>query len=327
MSEKFNWGIIGPGRIAKKFAAAVKGIPNARVYALASRSCKHPDELLKIYGGEKYYQTYENLAADPKIDAIYISTPHRFHFDTAKMCLEAGKAVLCEKPLTVTTKKTEELIRLSQSKHIFLMEALWTRFLPIYEQVRLWLDTDEIGEIRMAESTFGYIAPRDLHDRLLNPELAGGALLDIGVYNTAISQWVFQENPHTITSVGQIGETGVDELDSVIFSYENGAISQFICTFQVQPLNQFTIVGTKGTIIIGPNFWEATQASLIKNSKTRTSKKRMDVNGFEYQIIAAMQAIKDGKLDCQQMTQTDTLANMQTMDTIRQQIGLHYPFE
>lgn len=327
MKTTFNWGIIGPGRIAKKFAEAVKGIPGANMYALASRSCSNPDDLLHAYGAEKYFKTYEDLTADPEVDAIYISTPHRFHYENVKLCLDSGKPVLCEKPLTVNAKQTQELFRSSQLKHIFLMEALWTRFLPIYGQVREWLDTGEIGEIRLVESSFGYIAPRDAQDRLLNPELAGGTLLDIGVYNTAITQWVFQQNPQAITAVGHIGETGVDEEVFVILSYENGAASQFACTFQAQPLNQFVIVGTKGTIIIGPNFWEATQASLVKNGKARTVKKRMEINGFEYQIKAAMQAIKKGELDCEQMTQADTLANMQTMDRIRQQIGLQYPFE
>lgn len=327
MESKFNWGIIGPGRIAKKFAEAVRGIPRANVYALASRSSTNPDELLHTFGAEKYYQTYEDLAVDPKVDAVYIATPHRFHYENVKLCLETGKAVLCEKPLTVNAKQTEKLIKLSQVKHLFLMEALWTRFLPIYEQVRQWLDAGEIGEIRLAESSFGYIAPRDAQDRLLNPELAGGALLDIGVYNTAITQWVFKKNPQAINAVGHIGETGIDETVSVILSHENGVAAQFACTFLAQPLNQFVIVGTKGTIIIGPNFWEATQASLIKNGKTRTIKKRMAINGFEYQVKAAMQAIKNGELDCKQMTQSDTLSNMHTMDVIRQQMGLKYPFE
>ena len=327
MKTTFNWGIIGPGRIAKKFAEAANGIPGSKVYALASRSSTNPDKLLRVYGAEKYYKAYEDLAADPKVDAVYIATPHRFHYENVILCLDAGKAVLCEKPLTVNAKQTEELFRLSQSKHIFLMEALWTRFLPIYKQVRQWLDTGEIGEIRLVESSFGYIAPRDAQDRLLNPELAGGTLLDIGVYNTAITQWVFQKNPQAITAVGNIGETGVDEEVSVILSHENGAAAQFACTFQAQPLNQFVIVGTKGTIIIGPNFWQATQASLIKNGKTRTIKKHMEINGFEYQTKAAMQAINNGELECEQMTQTDTLANMRTMDAIRQQIGLQYPFE
>ena len=327
MKTLFKWGIIGPGRIAKQFASAVKGIPGASIYAIASRSSDNPEQLKHSFNAKKYYRSYEELTTDPEVDAIYISTPHRFHYENAKLCLEAGKAVLCEKPLTVNAKQAEKLIKLSQSQHVFLMEALWTRFLPIYGQVRQWLDAGEIGDIRMASSTFGFKAPRNAQDRLLNLELAGGALLDIGVYNTSLAQWVFHKPPQTITAISQIGETGIDETDSVIMSYENGALAQFTCSFQAQMLNQFVITGTNGIIIVHSNFWEASQASLIKNGKTQTIKRRLEINGFEYEINASMRAIKEGALDCPQMTQADTLTNIRTLDTIRQQIGLRYPFE
>jgi len=327
MKTSFKWGIIGPGRIAQKFANAVWKIPGASIYAIASRSSNNPEQLKKTFHTEKIYSSYEELTADPEVDAIYIATPHPFHYENAKLCLEAEKAVLCEKPLTVNAKQAEKLFKLSQSKHIFLMEALWTRFLPIYSQVRQWLDAGEIGDTRLVESTFGFIAPRNVQDRLLNLELAGGALLDIGVYNTSVTQWVFQKPPQTITAVGQIGETGIDETVSVILSYENNAHAQFTCTLQANLLNQFVITGTKGMIIIHPRFMDTSQLSLIKNGKTKTIKKRFEINGFEYEINAAMHAIRENALDCSQMTQADTLTNMQTLDTIRQQIGLRYPFE
>lgn len=327
IKTSFKWGIIGPGRIAKKFANAVEKISDASIYAIASRSSSDPEQLKKTFLAEKYYSSYEELAADTKVDAIYIATPHRFHYENSRLCLEAEKPILCEKPLTVNAKQADDLFRLSQLKQTFLMEALWTRFLPIYGQVRQWLDAGEIGNICHAESTFGYKAPRNAQDRLLNLQLAGGALLDIGVYNTALMQWVFQKNPHTIIAVGQIGETGIDETVSTILSYENGAFAQFTCSFQAQMLNQFVITGANGIIIVHSNFWEASQASLIKNGKTRTVKKRLEINGFEYQIKASMHAIREGAIDCPQMTQADTLANMRSMDAIRQQIGLRYPFE
>lgn len=327
MKTSFKWGIIGPGRIAKKFTNAVEKIPDASIYAIASRSSNNPEQLKQTFLAEKYYSSYEELAADTKVDAIYIATPHRFHYENSRLCLEAEKPILCEKPLTVNAKQADDLFRLSQLKQTFLMEALWTRFLPIYGQVRQWLDAGEIGNICNAESTFGFKPPRNAQDRLFNLQLAGGALLDIGVYNTTLMQWVFQKNPHTITAVGQIGETGIDETVSTIMSYKNGAFAQFTCSFQAIMLNQFVITGANGIIIVHPNFWEASQASLIKNGKTRTVKKRLEINGFEYQIKASMRAIREGAIDCPQMTQTDTLTNMRTLDTIRQQIGLRYPFE
>ncbi len=327
MKNSFRWGIIGPGRIARKFSDAVWKIPGASIYAIASRSSSAPEKLKHTFNAEKYYKSYEELAADPKVDAIYIATPHRFHYENARPCLEAEKAVLCEKSFTINAKQADELINLSQSKQIFLMEALWTRFLPIYGQVRQWMDAGKIGDIRLVTSTLGFVAVRDLEDRLLNIELAGGTVLDLGVYNAALTQWVFQKPPREIMAVGQIGETGIDETISAILSYENGAAAQFTCTFQALPLNQFTITGTKGIIIIHPNFFDATRATLINGKKSKTVEKRLEINGFEYQIKAAMHAIQEGALDCPQMTQADTLMNMRTLDTIRQQIGLRYPFE
>jgi len=249
MKTSFKWGIIGPGRIARKFANAVLKIPSASIYAVASRSSNDPEQLKQTFHAEKYYESYEELAADPKVDAIYIATPHRFHYENTRLCLEAEKAVLCEKPLTVNAKQADELFRLSKLKQIFLMEALWTRFLPIYGQVRQWLDAGEIGIIRNAESTFGYTASRNVKDRLLNIQLAGGSLLDIGVYDIALMQWIFRKPPQTITAVGQIGETGIDETVSAIMSYENGAFAQFTCSFQAQMLNQLVITGTDGILL------------------------------------------------------------------------------
>jgi len=327
MKTSFKWGIIGPGRIAKKFASAVLKIPDASIYAVASRSSSDPEQLKQAFNAEKCYSSYEELAADPKVDAIYIATPHRFHYENARLCLEMEKAVLCEKSFTVNAKQADELFRLSQLKQIFLMEALWTRFLPIYGQVRQWLDAGKIGDIRLVTSTLGFVAERDLEDRLLNIELAGGTVLDLGVYNTALTQWVFQKPPRKIIAIGQIGETGIDEAVSATLSYENGVAAQFTCTFHALPLNQFTITGTRGIIIIHSIFNNATRATLITGKKSKTVEKRFEINGFEYQIRAAMHAIHEGKLDCPQMTQADTLMNMQTLDTIRQQIGLRYPFE
>jgi dihydrodiol dehydrogenase / D-xylose 1-dehydrogenase (NADP) len=327
MKKSFRWGIIGPGRIAGKFANALFNIPDTCIYAIASRSSKNPEQLKHTFKAEKYYASYEELAVDPNVDAIYVATPNRFHFENVKTCLEVDKAVLCEKPITVNAGQAEELFKLSRSKHVFLMEALWTRFLPIYEQVRQWLEAGEIGDIRLVESTFGVITPRIAEDRFLNAELAGGSLLDLGVYNIALSQWVFQKSPQSITAAGQIGETGVDESVSAILSFGNGAAALFTCSFRAPMLNQIVITGNRGIIIIHPRFVEASRASLSKDGKTRTIQKPLETNGFEFEIKASMRAIRDGALDCPQMTQIDTLDNMRTMDAIRQQIGLQFPFE
>jgi len=327
MGIDFKWGIIGPGRIAHKFAEAVHKTKNASIHAIASRSSKEPDKLRDDFGAEKFYDRYDAIVSDKEINAIYIATPHRFHYENAKLCLEAGKPVLCEKSFTVNAKEAEELFNISREKGLFLMEALWTRFLPIYESIHEWIEAGEIGDVRHVYSTLGFVARRDPADRLLNIDLAGGTVLDLGVYTHSMTQWVYNDQAKEIHACGHIGETGVDETVNVSYTYANGDSAQFTCTFEFDPPNQILIFGSAGRIRVHTSFYNGTEATLEKGKQSKTIKKPFKINGFEYQIEAAMQAIRKGQLDCAQMTQAATLANMRALDTIREQIGMHYPFE
>ncbi|MEP6896830.1 MAG: Gfo/Idh/MocA family oxidoreductase, partial [Chloroflexota bacterium] len=191
MSNKnFNWGIIGPGRIANQFAKGLQVIDDAVMYAVASTSLERAEAFANQYGGAKTYNSYEAMLNDPQVDGVYIATPHRYHFENIMQCLKAGKPVLCEKPLTVNANEARQLIKVSQDNKVFLMEALWSRYLPIYTVVRQWLDDKAVGDISLMVGTFGFNAPKDANDRWQNPELAGGTLLDMGIYPIAISQWV-----------------------------------------------------------------------------------------------------------------------------------------
>ncbi len=325
--KKFAWGIIGPGRIAHKFAQAINVIDNAALYAVASTS----EERGKIFGGQynvkKIYITYEDLVNDPEVDAVYISTPHRYHFEQTLLALKAGKPVLCEKPLTVNSQETKTLIHTARKKKLFLMEALWTRYLPIYNVVRTWLDDDLIGEIKLLTSTFGYAFERNVQDRKFNHELAGGSLLDLGVYSIAISQWVLRKNPISFSSTGYLGETNVDEMLAVNLDYGDGVISQFSCNLLSTNENDFIIYGTKGYIKIHCMFWGATKATLNLNGKEITEERPFRATGFEYQIEEAMNCIKSGKFESEEMTHERTLSNMELMDDIRKVIKLKYSFE
>lgn len=327
MGANFKWGIIGPGRIAQKFAEAVHKTKGASIYAIASRSTKAPDKLKYDFGAEKCYDSYEAIAGDKDIDAVYIATPHRFHYENARTCLEAEKPVLCEKSFTVNAQEAEALFKLSQEKQVFIMEALWTRFLPVYEPVRDWIEGGEIGDIRHVYSTLGFIARRDPADRLLNIELAGGTVLDLGVYTSGLTQWAMHANPQQVQASGHIGETGVDETINVTYQYADGASAQLCCTFEFAPPNQLLIFGSAGMIRVHTSFVSGTEATLERGKKEKRIKNPLKINGFEYQIEAAMEAIRAGRLECPQMTQADTLGNMRALDAIREQIGLRYPFE
>lgn len=328
MAKKiFNWGILGPGRIAHEFARGLQVIDDAKLYAVASSKIERAREFADQYGGAKTYNTYEALVNDPEVDGVYIATPHRFHFENAMLALNAGKPVLCEKPLTVNAGETKKLIEASKKNKVFLMEALWSRYLPIYTVVREWLDKKEIGDISLMIGTFGFNAPKEKDDRWQNPELAGGTLLDMGIYPIAISQWVMKSQPKSFVAMAHIGKTGVDELTTFSLQYENDVISQSHSSFMSNHVNDFLIYGSKGTIRIHPNFWGSTKATLITDGQEFTVSRPLRAGGFEYQAEEAMRCIRAGLLESPGMSHADTLANMELMDGIRTQIGLKYPFE
>lgn len=326
-TKAFNWGIIGPGRIAHTFAKAIEVIDNAKVYAVASRNKERAEDFASQYGASTTYGSYEEIVNDPEVDAIYIATPHPFHFEQTMLAINAGKPVLCEKPLTVNAKEAKTLIDTAKKNNVFLMEALWTRYLPIYKVVKSWLDEGVIGDIKLLNSTFGFAFEKDLEDRKFNHSLAGGTLLDLGVYNVAISQWVMKQNPKTFSANGYLGETNVDELLAVNLEYESGAVSQFNCTYLSNTENEFIIYGSKGYIKIHNMFWGSKKATLYIGDKEVTKERPFRATGFEYQIEEAMKCIAEGELESSVMPHADTLSNMTLMDNIRKEIGQKYSFE
>ncbi len=327
MRKKFKWGVIAPGRIAHTFAKGILSIVDAEISVVASSSQERADTFAEQYDIAKAYDSYEALVADPDVDAVYISSLHHQHFAQAMLALEAGKPVLCEKPLTVNAAETKKLIETAREKNLFLMEAVWTRYLPIYGTVRQWLDDGEIGELVMMNASFGFRAEQDPNSRLLDPNLTGGALLDTGIYPLSISQWVMGQNPKSFQVHGLIGETGVDELIAATLVYENGVVSQFSSNFRSASRNEFVIYGSAGHIRIHADFWGGTRATLNVNGKEQTVIADFDATGFEYQTVEAMRCIREGLLESPKMTHADTLATMTLMDNIRAEIGLKYPFE
>lgn len=326
VGEKFKWGIIGPGRIAETFARDIKVVQDAQVYAVASRSGS--SQLADKFGVDVTYGRYEDLVNDRAVDAVYIATPHPFHAAPAEMCLRAGKPVLVEKPLTVNAAETEALVNLSREKGVFLMEAMWTRFLPVHQQIKTWLDEGRIGEIQAVRASFGFRLMKGDEDRWLNPHLAGGALLDIGIYPLSISQWVLNADPADVQAQAVRGNTGVDVYITANMKYANGAVAQFAATFLADTRDDLQIIGTDGKIIIPKNFHMAEKAELhVYGEKTRKFKQKHRSGGFEFQIEEAMNCMRDGKLESGSMTHDQSLGNMRVMDEIRAQIGVKYPFE
>jgi predicted dehydrogenase len=326
-SPQFRWGVLAPGRIAHRFAQALESVEGARLHAVASRSSERSQAFAQKYRAAVHYDSYEALVLDPDVEAIYIASPHRFHHEQARLCLEAGKPVLLEKPFTVNALQAADLIALAESKNLFLMEALWSRFLPVYRRVRQWLDGGAIGEIQLISSTFCFQADRDPSDRKFNHELAGGALLDLGVYNISLSQWATGEDPSGVNALARIGPTGVDELTAVTLIYPQDVVSQFTCSFLVDGINDLLIYGTRGHIRVQAKFWEPTRAMSVSDGKETSAALPFRRNGFEYQIEEAMACIRGGRRESEVMPLASTLATMEVMDEIRRRIGLRYSFE
>jgi dihydrodiol dehydrogenase / D-xylose 1-dehydrogenase (NADP) len=325
--KPFRWGIIGPGRIAQKFADCVEALPNSTIYAIASRSSDDIHHLTHTMHAEVGYQRYEELVCDANVDAVYIATPHRFHYENAVLCLSHNKPTLIEKSFTVNAREAECLAAKAKEKGVFLMEAMWTRFLPVFRQVQRWVDSGKIGDIQLVTSSLGFLARRDLEDRLLNRTLAGGSVLDLGVYAIAFSQFIFNRPPESIKATGFVGETGVDEAISVSLNYGKGCISQFSCTFLAKPSMQADIFGTKGKITIYPVYVSSEQATLTINEREKTVHLPFRMNGFEYEIEEAQRCIRAGKLESSVMPLKDTIDNLRALDEIRRQVGVSYPFE
>lgn len=337
MDSPLRWGVIGPGKIAHRFAQALEFVPDAVLAGAASRDLEKAQAFIKEYGGSFAGDSYQELAERTDIDAVYIGNTHNFHFDPALLCLNAGKAVLCEKPLTVNAAQAQQLVDAARKNNVFLMEALWTRFLPVYQQVQQWIKDGEIGQLQHIHSTFAIKFPYLPEGRHFNPHLAGGILLDGNVYSVAMSQWLLGvDEPETVQAVGVIGKTGVDDSLAVNLDYGGGKTAQFYGSQLAPYTNDLSILGTDGYITVHGHFWEATRVTLHKrgekgSSADNNNRQELDLpfecNGFEYQIREAVKCIRGGELESAVIPHRHTLANMQLMDTIRQQIGLRYPFE
>ena len=327
MSGKIRWGILGPGGIAHKFADALKAIPDAEIVAVGSRDLQRADAFADTFDVPHRHGSYVELANNPEVDVVYVATPHPFHKACAMLCLEAGKAVLCEKPFTVDAEQAEALIACAREHKQFLMEAMWTRFIPVMVKVREWLADGAIGEPCMLTADFGNrveLSVENLEGRLFRPELAGGALLDIGVYTVSLASMVFG-TPTTVTGLAHIGETGVDERSAILLGYDAGQIANLSCAITTRTSQDARIFGTQGAIHI-PNFSRATSATLeVIGKEPLQLEIPFTDNGFEYQVLEVINCLRAGELESDVMPLDESLSIIKTMDVARAQWGLEYP--
>ncbi len=323
----FRWGIISTGSIANKFAQGVAQLPDATVHAVGSRTQPAADEFGDRYGIGRRYASYEALAADPDLDAIYIATPHPFHAANCITCLEAGTAVLCEKPFTINAAELEPVVALAREKQLFLMEGMWSRFMPATVRLRELLAAGVIGDVNLVDVDFGFRAPFSPEGRLFAPALGGGALLDIGIYSLSFASMVLGR-PQRLVSMAQLGATGVDENAAMILGYESGALAVICTAIRTGTPQRAVVNGTLGRITLHEPWWFPQRITLeVYGKETTVMEVPMNGNGFNHEAAEVARCVRAGQLESDSMPLDESLELMRTMDEIRAQWGLRYPME
>ncbi len=291
-----NWGLIGYGEVAPSFIKGLKAASGSRLVGIASVSSYEYLKKKKLYIDTTIFSCYSNILADNGIDIVYISTTNQLHFENVKDALNAGKHVLCEKPLTPTLKETTDLCALAEEKGLFLMEGMWTRFLPAYRKAMNMISDGVLGKPKLLKVDFGFYNTWSKHRRLLNPELFGGTLLDNADYNIFLSQDVFKEMPMQIDAQATFAETGVEDACSILLKYPSGGMAQLYSSFRCQTQQEAIIYGEKGYLKL-KEYWHGTEIELNIGKKTVSKEYPFKSNGFEYEVEAVEKSINERRIE------------------------------
>ena len=323
MHKKINWGIIGLGKIAHKFAADLQLSETSVLYGVASRSSEKANEFAEKYGAISAFDSYEKLAKDSNIDVIYIATPHTFHFENTMLCLRNGKAVLCEKPMGINSTEVQTMIAEATSRKLFLMEAIWTRFMPAIEKVLELLDEKVIGDIIQVRADFGFKAELNLESRLFNKELGGGSLLDIGIYPVFLSLLVLGI-PSDINAMARMTETNVDSSCALLFDYSTNAKAVLESTFEANTPTEAFIYGTKGALKIHRRFHQPTKITLFKDDSETIFELPYTGNGYLHEIEEVNTCLFNSVKESSKLP-LNLSFNLATLLTkVQAKINLHY---
>ena len=324
--SNFSWGILGPGGIARAFAKDLALIQGHTIGAVGSRTLSNAQSFAHDFGGTAY-GSYEELVNDASIDAIYVATPHPAHHDNVILALESGKPVLCEKPFAVNARQGQAMVDAAERNNVALMEAMWARFLPHYAKVREIIASGVLGPIQSIHADHGQrLADRNI-PRLVQPDLAGGALLDLGIYPISFAHMILG-NPDSITSSAVMTDKGVDAQTSMLFTYKNGAQSILTTTMIAQTPCRAVVAGLDGWLEIDRTFYNPASMRVVLNDGSSIEYPNTYTgHGLREQAESFKQLVQSGKKQSDILSWQDTIDIMKTMDTVREQIALKYPFE
>lgn len=326
MSKNIRWGIIGIGKIAIKFAKDLQTVPNATLVAVASNSIDRASEFAKDFDVANAYGSYEEIFKTP-LDVIYIATPHTDHARCTMLCLENKVGVLCEKPFAMNLKEVEQMIAKAKETNTFLMEALWTRFLPSTLKALEIIKAGTIGEIKTINADFGFIAPFVPDRRVWNPELGGGAFLDIGIYPAFLSLLLLGY-PTDIKATTIKGETGADETTTFLYKYGNKATASLNCTFMASTNTEALIYGTKGFIRIPKRFHEALELSVhLESGETEKFEFPRETFGYDFEAVEVGNCISNGQIQSDSWSWENSISLIKLLDATRKEAGIVYPHD
>lgn len=327
MAKVYNWGIIGLGKIAQKFAQDLKGMQSARLHAVASRSL-HKAKAFAIQHGAIYsFGSYEEMVNCPDLDVVYIATPHAFHCENTIMCLNHKLPVLCEKPLAMNAAEVRRMIAAAKNNNTFLMEALWTRFLPSIEKALAIIAKGMIGEVRSLKADFGFKATFDPEGRLFNQKLGGGSLLDVGIYPVFLSLLIFGR-PIQVKAMASIGPTNVDESCGIILKYTNNKIAILDSTIVAKTATEAWIYGEKGNIRINGRWHEPTSITLMMDGEEpKDIFFDFSTFGYSYEAEEVMNCLLKKKLSSPKLNHHFSLDLIELLDEIRMEAGIYYPHD
>lgn len=319
-------GIIGAGRIAGFMGETLQGMDNVARYAIAARDYERAKAFADQYGFEKAYGSYEEMLADPSVDLVYVATPHSHHYDHVKLCLEHGKHVLCEKAFTVNEGQARELFAMAKERGLLLTEAIWTRYMPMRKTLDEVLASGVIGTPHMLTANLSYII--DWKDRITKPELAGGALLDIGIYTLNFASMVFGDEIEKITGTAVFNEYGMDMQENITLVYKDGRVAALNSSARSLSDRRGIIYGDKGYIETeNINNCEGIKVFDTNRKLVASYETPKQITGYEYEVEACVHAIEHGELECPQMPHEETLRMLRWMDELRRQWGIVYPME
>lgn len=327
MKKTYNWGIMGPGFIADKVLPSFAKAEGARVLAVGSNTPGKAGAFAGKWKIPRAYENYEELVNDPDVDIIYITTPNAFHLDHARLAMEHGKNVLCEKPFALNAKAAEEMKVCAEKQGVFLMEAMWTRFMPAVIKIKEWVDQGVIGEVHQVVSDFSYDHPYDPGYHLYDPKAGGGTLLDGGIYPLSFAGYIYGECPREYFGYANL-KNGVDVRDSVVLRFSQGQMASFICGADTASPWCSMIYGSKGCIRV-PSFFAASGFEMehYESGKKQCVSMPFEGLGYQFELCEVMNCIDQGKKESSRMPLAESVTYMKVMDALRQSWGVVYPGE